>query len=379
MKYLFCFFCGISCLSASLANTSISPSAERTDLVLGPTSCSTSGCHGGADTTSRQFLIWSQRDVHSRAYATLTSSRAARMGEALKIENPARDAACTACHAPLQTVAPEFHAANAQIEEGVACASCHGTGETWLRSHTRTDWTHADRVAAGMKDLRNLYGRANSCVACHQNIDPQLVNVGKHPTLVFELDGQTVSEPKHWRETAANDGAKAWFVGQAVALREMSSALFHQRSDAEFEAPRWAGLLWLLEQCDLGDSASSLKSLPVLPGADAYNATTVASDLTARRVADLAWSADLTKYLLTNLAATHPRFLDGASSKMEQARRAERLVLALDRLLAALPPAQPNTAANAQLDSLFHLAQSPADFVPADFARELAAFERALK
>ena len=381
MKYLLCFFSLVFCLSASLAstNTIISPSADRTDLVLGPASCSTSGCHGGAGTTSRQFLIWSQRDVHSRAYATLTSSRAARMGEALKIENPTRDAACTACHAPLQTVAPEFRAANAQIEEGVACASCHGTGETWLRSHTRTDWTHADRVAAGMKDLRNLYGRANSCVACHQNIDPQLVKVGKHPALVFELDGQTVSEPKHWRETAANDGAKAWFVGQAVALREMSSALLHGRSDATLDAPRWAGLLWVLQQCELGDAVPSLKTLAVVPGADSYAATLEASDLAARRAASVTWTNDLTNTLLLKLAASHANFLESTASKIEQARRAERLVLALDRLLAALPPALRGEAANAQLNTLFRLAQSPADFVPAEFARELSAFEQALK
>ena len=66
-------------------------------------------------------------------------------------------------------------------------------------------------------------------------------------------------------------------------------------------------------------------------------------------------------------------------AKSVQAYRAERLVLALDRLLASLPAKQRPAAANSQLDTLFRLAQSIPDFSPADFARELAVFEKALE
>lgn len=41
-----------------------------------------------------------------------------------------------------------------------------------------------------MRDLRNLYARANACVACHQNVDPEILKAG-HPELVFELDRQS--------------------------------------------------------------------------------------------------------------------------------------------------------------------------------------------
>lgn len=344
-------------------------------LVPGPATCSTSGCHGGAGEKSRQYVIWSQRDVHSRAYATLTSSRAARMAESLLIDNPTRNPSCTACHAPMQTVAAELLAPDAHVEDGIACASCHGTGEGWLRSHTRTDWTHADRVAAGMPELRNLYERANRCVACHQNIDPKLVTVGRHPALLFELDGQTVSQPKHWRELTPVNGAQAWFVGQAVALREMSWALQEQRADPATDLPCWAGLSWVLARCELG---APLPAPDQPAGLPAYTATLEASDLAARQAAGLAWTHDLTKSLLGKLAATNPAFLDHSPSVPEQARRAERLVLGLDRLLASLPANQRPAAASAALDRLFRLAQSPADFKPADFARELAAFETAV-
>lgn len=367
--------CGSACRVSG--ETPAPPPTVSGGTIPGPATCATSGCHGGADVLSRQYVIWSQRDVHSRAYATLTSARAARMGEALKIAEPTKNASCTTCHAPLQTVAPELLAPNAHVEDGITCASCHGTGEGWLRSHTRTDWTHADRVAAGMHELRNLYSRANTCVACHQNIDPQLVKVGKHPQLIFELDGQAMSEPKHWRESATWHGAQAWYIGQAVALREMSGALLDGSADAELEVPRWQGLLWVLQRSD-PDLPSPFANLSLDPGAAGYTTALKSSDFAARRAADFGWYNEMAKSALKNLAASHPAFLDTTVSKLAQAYRAERLVIAFDRLLASLPAKQRPAAASASLDNLFRLAQSIPDFSPADFARELAVFEKSL-
>jgi hypothetical protein len=62
-----------------------------------------------------------------------------------------------------------------------------------------------------------------------------------------------------------------------------------------------------------------------------------------------------------------------------QACRAERLVLALDRLLAALPADSRKADVSGQLDRLFRLAQSIPDFSPADFARELDVFSQRLQ
>ena len=101
------------------------------------------------------------------------------------------------------------------------------------------------RVTAGMRDLRSFYVRANTCVACHQNLDADIIKAG-HPELTFELDGQSVAEPKHWRDDDPSSGLRAWLVGQAVALREMSWDLSkNETPDAEAIA-RWKGLAWLL-------------------------------------------------------------------------------------------------------------------------------------
>src|ERR1700722_102686 len=181
------------------------------EIALGANTCSSSGCHGGGGDRRDQYVVWSQRDVHSRSYATLTTARSARMAEALSIPNPAASPRCVVCHAPLAGADSAGLGSGVDPAEGVSCGSCHGIPAGWIRGHTRPDWTHADRVAAGMRELKDLYGRANTCVACHQNLDPAIVAVGHHPALIFELDGQTQDEPKHWRDYQA--GAQAWFVG----------------------------------------------------------------------------------------------------------------------------------------------------------------------
>ncbi|HZQ47764.1 MAG TPA: multiheme c-type cytochrome, partial [Verrucomicrobiae bacterium] len=162
---------------------------NSTPMFLGEASCSSSSCHGGAGEKRDQCIIWSKRDFHSRSYATLTMARSARIADSLKISDPARNPRCTVCHAPFLDVPARELSKAIDPALGVSCESCHGRAENWLRSHTRPDFTHQDRIHAGMRDLENLYVRANSCVACHQNVDADLLQAG-HPELIFELDGQ---------------------------------------------------------------------------------------------------------------------------------------------------------------------------------------------
>lgn len=281
-----------------------------TNSFLGQQSCSTSGCHGGAK--RNESITWAKKDLHSRAYATLTTARSARIAETLHIGDATTAGRCTVCHAPM----PAPYRA-----EGVSCESCHGGGEPWLRPHTRSDYTHAERVAAGMRELKPLPARANACVACHQNVDADILAAG-HPELIFELDGQSVAMPKHWREAVGVTGAQAWRAGQEAALREIAWQL--SRQPTEKLAAQREALAWLLNQCR----------------ADAEPATWVAA-----------------------LAGSSAAFGDAAVPRAVQARRAERLVLALDRL-----------APDAELGELFKLAQSLPDFDPVLFAAALRKF-----
>ena len=100
---------GLAALGAARADELVS---------LGASSCSSSGCHGGAGEKSDQFGVWAQRDVHSRSYATLTTARSARMAEALTITDPAVSPRCVVCHAPLAEVAPSRLGAGVDPAEG---------------------------------------------------------------------------------------------------------------------------------------------------------------------------------------------------------------------------------------------------------------------
>src|SRR6266481_4449340 len=104
------------------------------------------------------------------------------MGETLGLGQAQTSPRCTICHSPFQSVDSSRLTTSARIDEGVSCESCHNAAGSWLRGHTRGDCTYPMRITAGMRDLRNLYVRANSCVACHQNLDTDILAAG-HPEL----------------------------------------------------------------------------------------------------------------------------------------------------------------------------------------------------
>lgn len=341
---------------------------------LGANSCASTSCHGGGGAGQNQFLTWSLKDFHSqRPSATLTTARSKQIADTLEIKDPAADSRCTSCHMPLHEVPENLRGDYFNATEGVSCESCHGPAETWLRSHTRTDYTPTDRTAAGMRDLQNLYVRANVCVACHQTVSPPLLQAG-HPELIFELDGQSVAEPKHWSAGKNGSGAQAWLVGQAVALRETSWELAGEKSPLENELNRWRGLVWLVARASENQPALPATPSPMFrPDEAGFQAAQKWADQLALKAAELPWTDDLTESILSALAKTAPDFAETVPPPV-QARRAERLVLALDRLLAAKNSHQ----ANGELNQLFRLVQSLPDFDPNAFNAALQKFSQAV-
>src|SRR4029077_13916983 len=253
----------IAALMMSLAAVSAGESAQPAESrFVGSLGCKSSSCHGGAGEKRSQYITWSQKDFHTRAYAILLDARSARIGEAGSVSQPQSNARCTVCHSPFQSVAPSRLTSSARPDEGVSCESCHGAAEPWLRGHTRSDWTYATRVAAGMHDLRNLYVRANACVACHQNVDADILKAG-HPELVFELDSQSVNEPKHWRDEDPASGPRSWLIGQAIALREITWALIKSPPDERSQLlDQENALVWLLDKTGFGNDLSKFSAFP---------------------------------------------------------------------------------------------------------------------
>ncbi len=303
-------------------------------------------------------------------------ARSLRIAENLGITDPVKDARCTVCHNPLRTLPNSLFtpAALEKRDTGVSCETCHGKAESWLRFHTRLDITHEQRVAAGMREMRDLYGRANVCVACHLNIDSGLVRAG-HPEMFLELDGQTATQPPHWVEKD-NDpwfGPREWLTGQAADLRELSWKLARTPTDEALRA-RVKGLLWLLRLTHAGSSA--LKSVEVTDP----KAVRTAADSLAHTAAHQKWSRDSTASLLSAMAQSNTSFRDDRLSSDERRRRAEVLVQAAGRLWQALQAngAPPQPLLDTALNLSTNEARAQQAFDPLRFAAALQQVEVAL-
>jgi len=348
----------------------------QTSQFIGAVGCKSSSCHGGAGEKRGQYFTWVQQDFHARAYAVLVTARSARMAEALSLPSAWSSDRCTVCHSPFQSLAPAGRSETARADEGVSCESCHAAAGPWLRGHTRTDWSYATRVGVGMRDLRNFYVRANTCVACHQNLEDDLLQAG-HPELTFELDGQDVTEPKHLRDEDPWSGPRAWLVGQAVALREVSWMLARSGTpDAEATA-RWSALVWLLAKATANQTGFQVIDPPGETANQAmFLATQKQADLLARQAAAIPGNNLRTAAMLQSLVATESEFVVSRAPSAELLfRRAQRLVLALDRLSRAAGP----QAGAANLGALFADVQTRPDFQPAKFAADLKTFRTTLE
>ncbi len=346
---------------------------DQRALFVGATGCKSSSCHGGAGEKRSQYITWIRQDIHTRAFAILTNARSERMADALHLATPqdgpaaaTTSARCTICHSPLQTVPMGQRGPLVDPTESISCESCHGDAGAWLRGHTRPDWTYATRVGAGMRDLKSLYVRANTCVACHQNLDADLIAAG-HPDLVFEMAAQSKAEPPHWRDPE-NSHARAWLVGQAVALRETSWKLAQNSTGNDQTLAQWQGLAWLLARVTAADASLQRIEPPPPPGTmAAYASTQQQADALARRASKQALDSAFVRRLRSTLASTNEEFVERADTpRAVLFPRAQRLVLAL----AALAPDQ--GASTPQMDDLRKDVRNITEFHPAQFSAHLA-------
>jgi len=106
-----CICLGVAAVSALLAANEPRAVPETAGTFVGSSGCKSSGCHGGAGPKRSQYLTWSQKDYHTKAYTILLNARSDRIAEGLGMTaagsaNPAAtNSRCTICHAPFQAVA----------------------------------------------------------------------------------------------------------------------------------------------------------------------------------------------------------------------------------------------------------------------------------
>jgi hypothetical protein len=336
----------------------------------GSPSCASTSCHGGG-TGRNEAVIYERRDRHAVSYGILGKGTSMRIAEALGIVgDPGKASQCNVCHAPMQGVPPERLMKDVVADRGVSCESCHGPAENWLRFPTRPDVNYAQIVSAGLRDLNDLYGRANACVACHLNLDDAIRKAG-HPELFFELDGQCVAQPPHYVDARPALGPRSWLTGQAAALREVSWKMTSHPD--ERLAARWQALIWLLRKTEAGRKE--------LPEAEDFAATQSAADRLARNAAHSAWTNDGVAKLLGDYVSLHAEFADPKGKKTDLRRRAEVLVPAIDRLWRAWKKegAVEGTTFESALDTANLLAHEHEDFEPARFAAALEQLQLAFE
>ena len=116
-------------------------------------------CHR-TDAQGRQFPIW-EASKHSLSFKVLTSPQAVDAARLTGIENPAEEAFCLECHAPLSGEEEEIKA------EGVTCEACHGPGSEYKQLSVMQD--RAEAVQKGLILQGTIEAIKASCLKCHEN------------------------------------------------------------------------------------------------------------------------------------------------------------------------------------------------------------------
>jgi len=393
---------------------------------VGVASCANSGCHGATLPLNAQrirqneYYTWLQSDRHARAYNVHFNPVSARVAKNMRLKaQPYQEKLCLDCHST--NVPKELVSGRIDLEDGVQCEACHGPASGWRAEHVQEGWTHAQSVARGMIDQRDLRVRAHTCDRCHvgaadREVDHELIASG-HPQLAFELDNYTETMPAHWNPNATH-GVRAWAVGQAMALRDsLNNLARHARGDKwpEFSdmscynchhalrgaarqergwpgragLPAWSPQRWAVTRLIVAKAAPS----PALDDAiatvasrvsrmnDAAGVASVAEE--ARRLVEaalpridaLTWS-DAEVRAMIRTVADQRDFLARAD-----VHSAEQTALALQSLASALTRRNPSLARGPlmrAIDALFEELKVRDDYDAARFAEKLAAVRAAV-
>ena len=283
---------------------------------LGVQSCAGNNCHGAvarvgsARVPQNEYLIWSQKDKHAKAYAVLSDPRSLRIAKNLGLADAQHAPLCLDCHAdnaPADQRGPQF-----QLSDGVGCEACHGGSERWLGVHL-AGVDHKTNLAAGMYPTDQPLARAAKCLSCHLGDDKRFVThkmMGAgHPPMPFELDTYTAIEPAHFtvdqsyveRKGRPND-MQIWAIGQVADVKLRMDLILDPKNapkGVNFELSLFDSQTCHHSMSDLQWQARASTGLP--PGRiKLYDATAVMLRVAAERVAP-----DTAKSLRAHMLALH--------------------------------------------------------------------------
>jgi hypothetical protein len=211
---------------------------------LGVATCAGSTCHGAVKAIGThairqdEYFIWQRKDAHAGAYNRLLEPRSNAMSRRLGWGDAARAEGCLTCHA--DTADPAARGEKWMVTDGVGCEACHGGASKWIGSHVQGYKTRDDAKADGLYPTWEPAARGQMCLSCHQGSRERpmthAIMAAGHPPLLFELDTFGTLEPCHHEIDAdyvqrkgAQDPARAWAVGQAMAADNLLQSLAEGR------------------------------------------------------------------------------------------------------------------------------------------------------
>jgi len=369
----------------------------------GAASCGSSSCHGSNKPKAEfpkmnENIIWTQKDKHAKAYATLTNEKLksgvspSKIAQNLKIAKAETSSKCLVCHAV--DVKPELRGPKFDISEGVHCDGCHGPAEKWLEPHAEKGWTHEKSVAVGMYDTKSMLLRGEKCVSCHLAIDHDMVAAGHPDLLAFELDTFSAQMPPHWRDKGPFTPTRAWATGQVIALREAAKQLGDRSgasgallTDALGKVQGHGAVVKVLFGVAAPDVQKQVESdvatLTEAAGkgdkakiAATSKSLAAAMNTQAPKVAGRDYDAAATKKILTDLSSS------GDAIGAIGPRAAEQAAMAMDRLYSAYsksPGQKADKAASDALDKMFGTLDDPKKFDAKTFSAAAKSFGDTLK
>jgi hypothetical protein len=405
---------------------------QSPDKHLGVASCASSLCHGSVTPNPNykvplnEFVTWSHRDAHAKAFQALTSASGRSIAAKLGLASAETAKVCLDCHA--DNVAPAQRGAKFSPTDGVGCEACHGGAERWIASHATAKATYPGDVGAGLYPTANLADRAVLCESCHVgNADKaathDLMGAG-HPRLSFELDTYLALEPPHYtvdanyrRRKPAYDHTQTWAEGQleasALQLQFLQGQFAHQNTvfpelslfncsachDSSMQRPEWRrramtsssapGMVplndaywrmsWMIARAiDPAEGQRLLERAQALQHAVLVGPTQIAAEAREldgivhrleRRAAAAPWSAAQSSSVLQSILQA------GADGEFRDYLGAEQAVMAAELLLIDMGQA---TRLRPQLDTLYRLVKDVDAYRSADFITGIRALRAAL-
>lgn len=120
-------------------------------------------CHGRPP-GSNPCEDWA-RDAHARAFKTLGTSEGKAAGARLGAPDPQKAPKCLKCHATACYFGEERVTDLVEIEEGVACESCHGPGMDYMPMDVMRDRERSGTAGLILSDKK-------VCMRCHNEENP---------------------------------------------------------------------------------------------------------------------------------------------------------------------------------------------------------------